>query len=56
MSIWLAVPSPSPTGRPAGVEAVESPGFWIAVMLVVAFFLLVRAVNRWLGWGSRGDE
>lgn len=54
--IMLAVPSPSPTGRPAGLDAVESPTFWLVVLGLIVFFVLVRAVNRLLGWGSRGDE
>lgn len=56
MNLWLAVPSPSPTGRPVGVEAVESPTFWLVVLGLIAFFFVVRAVNRLLGWGSRGDQ
>lgn len=52
----LAVPSPSPTGKPVGVEAVESPTFWLVVLALIAFFMVVRAVNRLLGWGSRGDQ
>ena len=56
MNLWLAAPSPSPTGTPVGVEAVENSTFWLVVLGLIAFFLVVRAVNRLLGWGSRGDE
>lgn len=52
--ITLTAPSPSPTGEPVGVKAVGSPTFWIVPACLIAFFALVRAVNRLLGWGSRG--
>ena len=56
LHLLYAVPSPSPTGKPAGVEAVESPTFWIVVLCLIAFVFVVRAVNRLLGWGDRGDK
>lgn len=56
LPLWLAAPSPSPTGRPVGEEAVENPTFWIIVAGLIAFIVLVRAVNKLLGWGPRGDR
>lgn len=53
VNIWLAAPSPSPTGRPVGVDAVESPTFWLVVLGLIAFFVVVRAVNIWLDWDDR---
>lgn len=52
----VAAPSPSPTAGPTPLEkAGSSPTFWLVVVALIAFFLVVRAVNRALGWGSRGD-
>jgi hypothetical protein len=56
VNLLLAVPSPSPTGRPVGLDAVESPKFWLVVLGLIAFFAVVRAVNKLLGWGPRGDQ
>lgn len=42
MSIWLAVPSPSPTGPPLGEQAGASIGYWIIVGLILIGLIWVR--------------
>lgn len=59
MNIILAVPSPSPspTSPYPGIDnAVEHPGFWLVILGLIVFIVVVRAVNKWLGWGPRGDQ